>query len=93
MTKLDDDWLVVVGNPGKAQESWGRLSRVLGQEVEDPKVSGGFYKAVAQAVLLFGAERWVLPQRMEKALDSFQSRVARRIARKQPRQKKYRSRD
>ena len=53
----------------------------------DPKVSGNFYKAVAQAVLLFGAETWVLTQRMEKALDSFQSRFARRLTGKQPRRK------
>ena len=59
----DNDWLAVVGNLGKAQKSWGRLSRVLGQEGVDPKVLGNFYKAVAQVVLLFGAETWVLTQR------------------------------
>ena len=53
---------------------------VLGREGEDPNVSKTFYTAVAQAVLLFGAEMWVLAPRMEKALDRFQSRVARRIA-------------
>ena len=84
----DDDWLAVVGNLGKARKIWGRLSRVLGREGADPKVSGNFYKAFTQAVLLIGAETWVLPQRMEKALDSFQSRVARRITGRQPRQKK-----
>ena len=77
----------MVGNFGKARNSWGRLSRVLGQDGTDPKVSRKFYKAVAQALLIFGAETWVLTQRMEKALDSFQSRVARRLTGKQPRQK------
>ena len=38
-------------------------------------------------MLLFGAETWVLAQRIEKALDSFKSRVARRLTRKQPRQR------
>ena len=38
-------------------------------------------------MLLFGAETWVLTQRMEKDLDRFQSRVARMIAGKQPRQR------
>ena len=42
-------------------------------------MSGDFYKAFAQAVLFFGAETWVLTQRMEKALDIFQSRVARGV--------------
>ena len=47
------------------------LSRILIREGADPKVSGNFYKTVAQAVLLFGAETWVLTQRMERDLDSF----------------------
>ena len=51
-------------------------------------MSGNCYKAVSQAVLLFGADTWVLTQRMEKALDSFHSRVARRLTGKQPRRKK-----
>ena len=85
MTAGDKDWLAVVGNLGKARKSWGRLSRVIGREGEDPKVSGNFYKEMDQAVLLFGAETWVLTQRTEKDLESFQSRVARRLTRKQPR--------
>ena len=64
------------------------MSRVLGGEGADPKVSGNFYKAVDQAVLLFGAGMWVLTQRMEKYLESFQSRFARRLTGRQPRRKK-----
>ena len=43
-----------------------------------------FYKAMAQAVLMFRAETWVLTLRMERALDSFQHRVVQRINGKQP---------
>ena len=75
----DDDWLAVVGKLGKARKSWGWLSRILSREGEDPKVLGHFYKAVEQAVLLFGAETWVLTPRMERALDSFQNRVVQRL--------------
>ena len=78
----------MVGNLGKAWRSWGRLSWVLGREGADPKVSNIFYTAVTQAVLLFGAETWVLTLRMEKALDSFQSRFARKITGRQPRRRK-----
>ena len=85
MTAGDNDWLAVVGNLGKARKSWGQLYRVPGREGADPKVTGKFYKAVAQAVLLFGAETWVLTQRMEKFLDRFQYRVARRLTGKHPR--------
>ena len=76
---------MVVGNLGKARRCRGRLSQVLGREGADPKVFQAFYNAVTQAVLLFGAETWVLTPRMEKALDSFQSRVARNITGRQPR--------
>ena len=72
----DDDWLVVSGNLGKSRKIWGRLSRVLGRQGADPKVSGKFYKEVSQAVLLFGGETWVLTHSMEKALDRFQLRLA-----------------
>ena len=72
---------------GRRGRVGGRLSRVIGREGEDPKVSGNFYKEMDQAVLLFGAETWVLTLRMERALESFQHRVARRITRKQPRKR------
>ena len=87
LAATDDDWPAVVGNLGKARRSWGRLSRVLGREGADPKVSRAFYIAVTQAVFLFGSETWVLTARMERALDSFQSRVARKIMGRKPRQR------
>ena len=74
----------MVGNLNKAKKSWGRLLRNLRREGADPKVSGHLFKAVTQAVLLFGAETWVLTPRMELALSSFQHRVARRITGRQP---------
>ena len=46
---------------------------------------GNCFKAVVQAVLLFGAETWVLTPRVERALESFMHRGARRITGKQPR--------
>ena len=64
---------------------------MIGREGADPKVSRVFYIAVTQTVLLFGSKTWVLTARMEKALDSFQSRVARKITRKQFRRIKDRS--
>ena len=46
LTATDNNWPEVVGNLRKAQRSWGRLSRVLGREGADPKVSRSFYIAV-----------------------------------------------
>ena len=88
LTSTDNDWLAVVGNLKKARQSWGRLARVLSREGAEPKVSRTFYIAVTQAVLLFGSETWVLTVRMEKALDSFQSRVARKLTERKPRRGK-----
>ena len=88
MTAGDDNWMAVVSNLEKARRSWVRLSQVLGREGADLKVSRTLYTAVAQAVLLFGAETWVLTPRMEKDLEIFQSRFARRITGRQPQRKK-----
>ena len=85
MTATDDDWPAVAGNIKKAQRSWGRLAKVLVREGADPKVSRTFYIAVTQAVLIFRAETGVLTKKMEKALDTFQGRVARKLAGRQPR--------
>ena len=52
----DDDWLAVVEKLVKERKSWGQLLRVLSREGADLKVSGNYYKAVSQAVLLFGAK-------------------------------------
>ena len=72
-----DDWPAVLGNLIKVRKSWGRWSGILIREGGDPKVSGHFFKAVLQSVLLFGAETWVITPRMERALDILQLRVAR----------------
>ena len=79
LTATDDDWPAVAGNIQKAQRSWGRLAKILIKEGAEPKVSQTFYIAATQQVLLFGAETWVLTAKMEKALDAFQVRVARKL--------------
>ena len=60
MTAGDDNWPEVTGNLVKERKSWGRLTRILSREGADNMVSGNFFKAVVQAMLLFGAETWVL---------------------------------
>ena len=53
LTASDDDWPEVVGNLKKARNSWSRLTRILGREGANPRVSGVFFKAVVQKVLIF----------------------------------------
>ena len=87
MTAVDDNWPAVAVNKLKAWKSWGRLSRILSREEADKRVSGNFFKAVVQEVLMFGAETWVFTPRIERALDSFQHGAARRITGRQPRRR------
>ena len=85
MAAGDDYWPEVAGSLQKARKIWGQMSRILSRKGSDPKVSGHFFKAVVQAVFLFGAETWVLTPRTERALNIFQHRVARRLIGRQPR--------
>ena len=91
LTATDDDWPAVVGNLRKAKRSWGRLAKLLIREGAYPKVPRSFYITMMQAVLLFESETWVLTARMEKALDSFHSRFARKIMGSQLRRRKDRT--
>ena len=54
--------------------------RILSREGVDKRVSGNFFKAV----LLFGAETWVLTPRIKQALESFQHRAALWITGRKP---------
>ena len=68
MTTSDDDWTAVVGDLWKAQNSWTRLSRILGREGASTSMSGMFCKAVVQAVIIFGTEKWVMTPHIGKSL-------------------------
>jgi len=54
-------------------------SRVLASEGASPRVMGYFYKAIIQAVSLYGSESWTLQDRIIKTFRSFHARVARSI--------------
>ena len=71
VTVVNDDLPAVASNLQKSRKSWGQMSRILIREGADPKVSGHFFKAVVQVVLLFGAGTWVLTCKMDQALNRF----------------------
>ena len=81
----NNDWSALFKNLKKARQKWALLSRPLIKTGVKPRVIGFFYKAVAQSVLLYGCETWVVTPRMLKALDAFHHNVARRISNRQPR--------
>ena len=48
---------------------WGRLVTLLRREGAEPMVAEMFYRAVVQAILLYGLETWVLLAEMEKKIE------------------------
>ena len=85
MTAGDDNWPAVAGSLAKARKSWGRMQGILRRECATTRISGNFFKAVVQQVLLFGAETWVVTPNMERALSAFLHGAARRLTGRQPR--------
>ena len=53
----------------RARSVWGRLGKLMRREGVKPKVSEMFYRAVAQVVLMFGSETWVLLVTIEKKVE------------------------
>ncbi len=80
----DNDTQAMRGNLKKACKSSGQVSHILRAENTSPKVCGVFYKAIVQAVLLFGSEMWKLSPLSLKSLEGFQIWAAHRMAGKMP---------
>ena len=55
MTEGGNYWPAVEGNLGNARKSWVIMQRILSREGANKRVSGNFFKAVVQQVLMFGA--------------------------------------
>ena len=55
------------------------ISRIMIREGARPQVSGFFFKAVVQSVLLFGTETWVVNPCMGRFLGGFQYQMVRQL--------------
>ena len=64
----------------------GRIGRVLQSEGVNPKVMGYFYKAIVQAVLLYGSESWTVSESIIRQFRSFHARVVRYLCQRHIRQ-------
>ena len=60
MVASDEYCPAVVGNLWKARKIRAHMSIIFGREGANPRVPGMFFKALMQAVLIFGAETWVM---------------------------------
>ena len=70
----DNDWQAVVKNLSQSRNILRRMSRILIREGAAPRVSGLFFKAVLQAVLLFGSETWVVTPARARPWGGFRPR-------------------
>jgi len=81
VTKEDSDWSAVNYNLKKAKNAWYQMTRILTKRgSKNNKWRTTIYKSIVEAILLFGAETWVLSKAMETKLQSFHHRCARAIA-------------
>ena len=86
LDQADNDNAAAERQLSRARSKWGRVGKVLSAEGASPRVMGYFYKAIVQAILLYGSESWTISQTMLKRLRRFHSRVARYICRRHIRQ-------
>jgi hypothetical protein len=56
--QIHSDWPAINGNLAKAHKRWGTIRGAIAREGADARVSGYFYKAVVQCVVLYGCETW-----------------------------------
>ena len=75
----NDDWPAVVKNLSQAKKVWSRILGFLSSEGGAPQVFGFFFKVVVHAVLLLGAETWVITPNMGSSMGGVQTRVTRRL--------------
>ena len=76
----DDNIQAIRAQLRKARATWARVGQVLRSENASPRVAAKFYKAVVQAVLLYGSETWVLSTTALARLEGFHIRAAYRMA-------------
>jgi len=77
----DDDAQAIRQQLRKARGVWARVGQVLRGENTSPRVAAMFYKAVVQAILLYGSETWNLTKAALARLEGFHIRAAYRMAR------------
>ena len=70
----DNDWTSVVRNLSRARAVWMSMTRILRREGAAPWVSGLFFRAVVQTVLLFGLDTWVVPPAWARPWGGFRPR-------------------
>jgi hypothetical protein len=76
----DDDLQAIRNQMRKARGTWARVGQVLRAENVPPRIAAKFYKAIVQAVLLYGSKTWVLLTAALASLEGFHICAAYRMA-------------
>jgi hypothetical protein len=77
----NDDAQAIRQQLQKARGVWARVGQVLPGENTAPRIAAKFYKAVVQAILLYGSETWNLTKSALARLEGFHVRAAYKMAR------------
>jgi hypothetical protein len=86
MANNNSDWPALYQNLRKAKTKWALISRPLIRTGVAPEFLGMFYKAIVQAVLLYGCETWVVTPDILRTMEGLHHWIARRITHKMPTQ-------
>ncbi len=78
----DDDAQAIQQQLQKARGVWACVGQVLHGKNTAPRIAAKFYKAVIQAVLLYGSETWNLTNLALARLEGFHICAAYKMARK-----------
>ena len=73
----DDDTKAIENQISRARAKWNSIASVLKQEGANPPTMVIFYITVVQAVLLYGAESWVVTETNLRKLRAFHHRAVR----------------
>jgi hypothetical protein len=76
----DDDIQAIRNQLQKARGTWARVGQVLRAENVPPRIAVKFYKAIVQAVLLYGSKTWVLSTAALASLEGFHIHAAYQMA-------------
>jgi hypothetical protein len=78
----DNDIQAIRAQLQTAQATWACVGQVLWSENASPRGMAKFYKAVVQAMLLYGSETWVLSPTALARLEGFHIRAVYRMAKR-----------
>ena len=79
LTDTDDDTAAITNQLKKARQQWNAIARILKRKGANAMTMAKFYMAIVQAVLLYGADSWVISARNMQRLRAFHDLALRHV--------------